>query len=60
MTFSLGGTDDQYTVHGMENLMLSEFIIAIVPLVLAVFYFQDAPPTPPSMSTKLKLDSVSS
>ena len=57
--FWIGGTDDDYTVHGMENLMLTELIICIIPLVLAVIYFTDAPPTPPSMSTKLKLDTVS-
>ena len=41
----------------MADLMLVEFIVCIVPLVLAVFFFQDAPPTPPSHSTKLKIES---
>ncbi len=51
-----GGSDDDYTVHGMADLMLAEFLICIVPLALAVLFFQDAPPTPPSHSTQLKIE----
>ncbi len=40
----------------MSNLMLVEFILCMVPLVIAFFYFKDAPPTPPSHSTQLKLE----
>lgn len=43
-----------YNVHGMSTLMIVEFIICLVPLVIAFYYFQDAPPTPPSYSTYLK------
>ncbi len=50
------GSDDNYSVHGMADLMLVEFIICIVPLALAVLLFRDAPPTPPSQSTQLKIE----
>lgn len=43
----------------MENLMLTEFILCLLPLVAAFFLFKDAPPTPPSQSTKLKIDKAS-
>lgn len=36
--------------------MLVEFILCVVPLVAAFFIFKDAPATPPSQSTKLKVD----
>ena len=49
-------TDDDYTVHGMANLMLVEFILCVIPLTLTVIFFKDQPPTAPSKSTKLKID----
>ena len=58
MVYVSDGADDEYTVHGMENLMLTEFILCVVPLVLAVVYFRDAPPTPPSLSTRHKLETA--
>lgn len=45
-------------MHGMDNLMLTEFILCVVPLVLAVVYFRDAPPTPPSLSTHHKIEAA--
>lgn len=36
--------------------MLVEFILCLLPLIAAYFIFKDAPPTPPSQSTKLKID----
>ena len=48
--------DDDFTVHGMSDLMLAEFILCIVPFSLCVFFFKDKPPTAPSKSTKLKID----
>lgn len=36
--------------------MLIEFLICLVPVVLAVLFFRDAPPTPPSHSTSLKIE----
>ena len=43
----------------MSDLMLSEFILCLLPLIAGIFLFKDAPPLPPSQSTKLKLDKVS-
>lgn len=43
-----------YTVHGMTDSMLCQFVMCLVPLLFAVGYFVDAPPTPPSMSTLLQ------
>jgi len=51
-------TDDDYTVHGMANLMLVEFILCVIPLTLTVIFFKDQPPTAPSKSTKLKIDNA--
>lgn len=51
-------TDDDYAVHGMFDLMLAEFVICIIPIVLAIFFFKSSPPTPPSKSTKLKIDVI--
>jgi hypothetical protein len=39
----------------MADLMLVEFVLCLLPLILAFFFFKDAPPTPPSHSTQLKL-----
>eukprot|EP01031_Cornospumella_fuschlensis_P032395 gene32395-39173_t len=47
--------DDNYTVKGMDSLMLCELLLAVLPLLATVLYFRDAPPTPPSQSTKLKM-----
>jgi hypothetical protein len=47
--------DASYTVTGMDQLMLIEFIACVLPMVVAYFYFKDAPPTPPSHSTQLKI-----
>jgi len=56
-THSLAANDDDdFTVHGMSDLMLVEFILCIVPFSLCVFFFKDKPPTAPSKSTKLKID----
>ena len=43
-------------VYGMVTLMAVELVICAVPLALAVLFFRDAPPTPPSHSTNLKLE----
>ncbi|RYG64956.1 MFS transporter, partial [archaeon] len=51
-------TDDNYSVKGMENLMLCELLLAVLPLLATVMYFKDTPPTPPSQSTKLKMQSA--
>ena len=52
----IDGDDTGAKVYGMENLMLIEFIICLIPVILAVFFFRDAPPTPPSHSTSLKIE----
>lgn len=49
-----GESTESYTVHGMTNSMLCQFILCLVPLLFTVCYFVDAPPTPPSMSTLLQ------
>lgn len=51
-----GTNNTSYDVKGMKDLFLVEFLVCLVPLLLAWFYFQDAPPTPPSHSTQLKLE----
>jgi MFS family permease len=56
MIVDQSGDDDGGTIHGMTDLMLVELIICIVPLILCFLLFKDAPLTPPSMSTKLKID----
>lgn len=50
------GTDDDgnITICGMSTLMAVEFALCVMPLLLAVFYFQDKPPTAPSNSTLRK------
>jgi hypothetical protein len=42
----------------MSDLMLTELILCVIPLIIGFFVFKDAPPTPPSQSTKLKIDKV--
>jgi MFS family permease len=54
--FYSGGDDDGAKVYGMVTLMAVELVICAVPLALAVLFFRDAPPTPPSHSTNLKLE----
>jgi hypothetical protein len=54
-----GEDDDSYDVVGMSDLMLTELILCLIPLIVGFFVFKDAPPTPPSQSTKLKVDKVS-
>ena len=48
--------DGNYEVHGMEKLMFCEFLICLVSVLFAIVRFRDAPPTPPSQSTQLKLE----
>ncbi len=43
-------------MYGMTTLMAVELVVCAVPLILAVLFFRDAPPTPPSHSTNLKLE----
>lgn len=50
--------DDDYNVKGMNDLMLAEFILCIIPFLLAIILLKDAPPTPPSKSTKLKNENL--
>lgn len=38
--------------------MITELILCTIPLFAVYFLFEDAPPTPPSHSTLLKLDHV--
>ncbi len=53
---SAGGDDGGADVHGMTNLMIAELVFCVVPLILAFLFFRDAPPTPPSHSTSLKIE----
>lgn len=39
----------------MTALMFVEFLLCVIPLVFAYFFLKDAPPSPPSHSTKMKL-----
>jgi hypothetical protein len=48
--------DGNFTIKGMRELMLVEFLLCTIPLAIAFCYFKDAPPTPPSHSTQLKLE----
>jgi len=48
--------DSQDSVRGMPDLMLTQLLMCILPLVLTAALFRDAPPTPPSKSTQLKND----
>eukprot|EP01034_Spumella_vulgaris_P022758 gene22758-28917_t len=52
------GDDDGAKVYGMTTLMAVELVVCAVPLILAVLFFRDAPPTPPSHSTNLKLETL--
>ncbi len=45
---------DSENANGMEMLMLTEFLICVVPLVIAYFLFEAAPPTAPSYSALAK------
>jgi hypothetical protein len=54
----LDENDDDYTVNGMSTLFLVEFIITLAPLVLALLFVSDRPPTAPSQSTQLKTTST--
>ena len=53
---TIDGDDYGATVHGMTTLMAVEFCIAVVPFLLAILLFKDAPPSPPSHSTNLKIE----
>lgn len=52
-----GAPETVYEVHGMEVLMLAELLLSLLPVLLAMALFRDAPPTPPSHSTLLKQQS---
>ena len=42
--------DTEYHVHGMIMSMLVQFILCMLPLIVAYFYFESEPPTAPSLS----------
>ena len=48
--------DDDFSVTGMENLMLVEWLLCMVSFGATVLLFRDAPPTPPSQSTHRKIE----
>ena len=39
---------------GFMILFLIEFIVCVIPVVIAYFYFESVPPTPPSFSNSMK------
>ena len=47
-------TNSDGTISGMIPLMITESIVIASSLVLALLFFQSAPPTPPSYSTHLR------
>lgn len=51
-------TTGTVTIDGMNSLMAIEFAINFFFCVLAYFFFQSSPPTPPSHSVKLRDDIV--
>ena len=53
---SLGDDSSNYTIDGMITLMAVELAIIVIPFILAVIFFEEVPPTPPSLSTKKKID----
>lgn len=48
----------EYDVSGMEDLLLTEFLLTVLPLLLTIIFFRDAPPTPPSYAASLKAKMV--
>lgn len=45
-------------ISGMQTLMLIEFLMCLIPLLLSILFLKSAPPSAPSNSTRLKLNSV--
>eukprot|EP01031_Cornospumella_fuschlensis_P030857 gene30857-37289_t len=48
-------SDDDVNVKGMDDLMLTEFILVLVPLFLTLFFFSALPPSPPSKAAEQKI-----
>ena len=54
----IGEDDETGDVSGMRDLMIMEAVVCLVTFLLAYFFFESHPPTPPSYSTQLRDEGV--